>query len=85
MSKYISVRVPKKAAEKNFQCAIQVRTLISHTFISKNLYICRTRCEGNFEMLPVLIIKRQNCLRKIKMGIDLNVQVELKLVMALYF
>jgi hypothetical protein len=27
LSKYISIRVPKKAAEKNFQCAIQVLTV----------------------------------------------------------
>lgn len=80
MSKYISVRVPKKAAEKNFQCAIQITPITEEKVkLAKEFYPFETSELENVSEIIDLIPNFQCTFRRavsVKLPLPANVEVE---------
>lgn len=80
LSKYISIRVPKKAAEKNFQCAIQITPITDEKVkLAKELYPFETSDLENVSEIIDLIPSFQCTFRRavsVKLPLPANVEVE---------
>lgn len=80
LSKYISIRVPKKAADKNFQCAIQITPIADEKVkLAKEFYPFETSDLENVSEIIDLIPSLQCTFKRavsVKLPLPANVEVD---------